>query len=63
MSEWYTKRCFGDLPEEAAQRWGEREALYFQGQRWSYRDLADEVDRAARALLALGVLPGEKVGL
>ena len=63
MSEWYTKRRFGDLPDEAAQRWGEREALYFQGQRWSYRDLADEVDRAARALLALGVAPGEKVGL
>ncbi|MEE8314607.1 MAG: AMP-binding protein [Myxococcota bacterium] len=63
MSDWYTKRCFGDLPEEAAQRWGEREALYFQGQRWSYRELADEVDRATRALLALGVAPGEKVGL
>ena len=55
MSDWYVKRRFGDLPAEAAGRWGEREALYFQGQRWSYRGLADEVDRAAKALLALGV--------
>jgi fatty-acyl-CoA synthase len=63
MSDWYVKRRFGDLPAEAARRWGEREALYFQGQRWSYGRLADEVDRAAKALLALGVAPGEKVSL
>ncbi len=63
MSDWYAKRRFGDLPAEAARRWGEREALYFQGGRWSYSALADEVDRAARALLALGVAPGEKVSL
>ena len=63
MADWYPKRRFGDLPHEAARRWGEREALFFQGQRWSFAQLASDVDRAAKALLALGVEPGEKVGL
>jgi fatty-acyl-CoA synthase len=63
MADWYVKRRFGDLPREAAARWGAREALLFQGRRWSFAQLADDVDRAAKALLALGVEPGEKVGL
>jgi fatty-acyl-CoA synthase len=63
MADWYVKRRFGDLPREAAARWGDREALFFQGRRWSFRQAAEEVDRAAKALLALGVEPGEHVGL
>ncbi|HKI98963.1 MAG TPA: AMP-binding protein [bacterium] len=63
MADWYVKRRFGDLPREAARRWGDREALFFQGRRWSFRQLADDVDRAAKGLLALGVEPGEHVGL
>ena len=63
MADWYVKRRFGDLPWDAARRWGEREALVFQGRRWSFAQLAAEVERAAGALLALGVAPGEPVGL
>ena len=63
MGEWFEKRTLGSLPAEAARRWGEREALYFAGQRWNYREFSAAVDRAAKGLLALGIEPGEKVAL
>jgi fatty-acyl-CoA synthase len=34
-----------------------------QGVRWTYRQLVDIADRAARALLALDVQPGDRVGI
>jgi fatty-acyl-CoA synthase len=63
MVEWYAKQRIGDLPERAARLWPEREALVFEGRRWTFRELALEVDLAAKALMALGVAPGEKVAL
>jgi fatty-acyl-CoA synthase len=44
---------------------GEREALVdvASGRRWSYRQLADEVDTVALGLLALGVERGDRVGI
>jgi acyl-CoA synthetase (AMP-forming)/AMP-acid ligase II len=56
----------GTIPavvERAAQRFGEREALVDDGRRWSFAALATEVDRAARALVASGVGPGDRVGI
>ncbi|MEO8448968.1 MAG: class I adenylate-forming enzyme family protein [Gemmatimonadota bacterium] len=38
-----------------------REAVVFEGSRWSYHELADRVDRCARALLACGVARGDRV--
>ena len=38
MPEWFEKKTFGSLPDEAAQRWGDREALYHEGQRWSFAE-------------------------
>jgi fatty-acyl-CoA synthase len=61
--DWFEKITLGALPGRAAARWGSREALCFRGQRWSFAELATEVDRVARGLLALGIGPGEKVGL
>src|SRR5437899_7027681 len=54
---------FGDLTDAAAARWGDREALVFRQRRYSFRQIAAEVDRVARGLIGAGVLPGEKVAI
>jgi fatty-acyl-CoA synthase len=61
--EWYRKRTLGGILDEAALRWGPREALVFGRRRWTYAELNAETDRVARALMALGVTPGENVAL
>jgi len=62
-TEWFPKLALGSLPQRAAERWGSREALCFEGQRHSYGELSAAVDRAARGLMTLGVQPGERVAL
>ncbi|TPG15170.1 AMP-binding protein [Pedococcus bigeumensis] len=46
-------------------RFGDRDALVdvAQGIRWTYAEFAAEVDRLARALLATGLVKGERVGI
>ncbi|MBX9608453.1 MAG: AMP-binding protein [Gammaproteobacteria bacterium] len=61
--DWYRKRTLSDVMDEAAARWGAREALVFGEQRWTYAQLNEEVNRAAKALIALGVQNGEHVAL
>jgi len=61
--EWYRKRTLGQLVDEAAARWGEREALCFEGRRWNWRDFRVETDAVAKGLMALGVEPGERVAV
>ncbi|MFI5399542.1 MAG: AMP-binding protein [SAR324 cluster bacterium] len=63
MTEWFPKRTLGCLPAEAAARFGEREALCCSGKRWSFRQFSEDVDAAARALLALGIRRGDNVSL
>jgi fatty-acyl-CoA synthase len=63
MGDWFPKQTIGSLPERAARRWGAREALAFQGRRWSFHEVSAGVDRLARGLIALGVTPSEKVAL
>ena len=46
--DWYTKRRFGDLADDAAQHFGDREALVFKGKRYSFAEQATEIDRAAK---------------
>lgn len=50
---------------EVCRRYGDRPAAVFLGRgvRWSYGELAAEVDRLAAGLLALGVYTGERVGI
>src|SRR5690242_18831038 len=49
----------------SAARFGHREALVDipSGSRWTYRQLDDEVDILARALLGLGVGKGDRIGI
>lgn len=61
--EWFARQRLGDLPAQAAARWGAREALLFGDRRWSFAEIEAGVDAAARGLLALGVEPGERVAL
>jgi fatty-acyl-CoA synthase len=60
---WFEKLTFGQLVDRAAERWPAREALCFEGRRWTFAQFRDEVDRAAKALIAAGVKPGERVCL
>jgi fatty-acyl-CoA synthase len=61
--DWFEKVTIGALPERAGKRWGAREAVSFQGRRWTFAEVAAGVDRVARGLIALGVQPGDKVAL
>jgi fatty-acyl-CoA synthase len=55
----------GDLFDQTAARYGDREALVsrHQHQRFTYADLQREVNRAARGPLALGLRKGERLGI
>ena len=55
----------GDSFDATAERFGERDALVdvTQGRRWTYAELRADVDRLARALLAVGVATGDRVGI
>ena len=63
MKEWYQKKSFSLLLNEAVERWGSREALFHEGKRWSFIDLETEIDAVARGFIALGIQPGDHVAL
>ena len=63
MTDWYPKRRFGDLPDEMARKFPNREALVFEDERYTFTELKAEIDRAAKALLSLGVERGDHVSL
>jgi len=55
----------GNYFDSVVERYPDAEALVVchQGVRWTYRELAHEVDRLATGLLALGIQPGDRVGI
>ncbi|MCO1578233.1 AMP-binding protein [Crossiella sp. SN42] len=55
----------GDNFDRAVERFGQRDALVERatGRRWTYRELADEVNSVALGLLGLGVAKGDRVGI
>jgi len=58
-------KTIGANLERAAARWPDREAVIVchQDVRWSYAALNGTVDRLAAGLLALGLEPGQRVGI
>ena len=58
MGDWFEKVSIGALVDRAAERFGDHEALCYEGKRWSFVDLKAETDRVAKGLLALGIQPG-----
>lgn len=63
MPEWYEKKTFGSLVNTMSERFGEREALVFKQERYSFNDVKTEVDRVSRGLMAQGIQPGDHVAL
>jgi fatty-acyl-CoA synthase len=55
----------GAFFDEAARRWAESDALIVGHQkiRWTYAELKEKVDEFASGLLALGLQPGDRVGI
>jgi fatty-acyl-CoA synthase len=58
-------RSVGDVLSDAAEKWPETEALVVRHQsiRWTYRELDRRVSEVARGLRALGLRPGDRVGI
>lgn len=59
------EQTIGDFFDDMAARQGDHEALVsvHENKRYSYRELQREVDRLASALLGLGLVPGDRVGI
>ena len=55
----------GNHFDDAARRWCDNEALVVrhQGVRWTYGELRERVDELATGLLAVGLTPGDRVGI
>ena len=63
MPDWFYKQTVGSLVNQAADRYGPREALMYEGRRWSFAEFRAATDRVARALIGLGIRPGDKVSV
>jgi fatty-acyl-CoA synthase len=58
-------QTIGDAFDQAVERWADKEAIVVRHQdiRWSYRQLGEAVDAFAAGLLALGLEPGDRIGI
>ncbi len=57
---WDQKTTVGLLPRRAAAQFGDRIALQYEQRHWTFSELDADIDRVAKALIALGVKPGDK---
>ena len=63
ISDWYPKRTLGSLLDDAAAKWGNREAITYKGDSWSFTDWKREADRLAKGLIAYSVKPADRVAV
>ena len=61
-SNWISVTSLGDLMDMQAERYGDKDAIVFPENRYTYRDIADYAQNISKVLLSLGVGPGDRVG-
>jgi long-chain acyl-CoA synthetase len=59
----YPERTLLDYLSESSRNWPDRPFLFFKGATITYRQLEEESDSLAAALVAIGVRPGDRVAL
>ena len=59
---WINVTSLGDLMDMQAEKYGDKDAIVFPDGRYSYQDIATYAQNISKALLALGVEPGDRVG-
>ena len=59
---WINVTSLGDLMDMQAEKYGDKDAIVFPEDRYSYQDIAMYAQNISKALLALGVEPGDRVG-
>ena len=59
---WINVTSLGDLMDLQAEKYGDKDAIVFPDGRYSYQDIAMYAQNISKALLALGVEPGDRVG-
>ena len=59
---WINVTSLGDLMDRQADRYEDKDAIVFPEGRYTYRDIATYAQHISKALLALGVRPGDRVG-
>ena len=63
MADWYLKKTLGSLPDLIAQKFGPREALVFNDERYTFDELAKKIDHTAKGLMALGIESDDHVAI
>ena len=59
---WINVTSLGDLMDMQAEKYGDKDAIVFPDGRYSYQDIGNYAQNISKALLALGVEPGDRVG-
>ena len=59
---WINVTSLGDLMDMQAEKYGNKDAVVFPEDRYTYQDIADYAQNISKVLLALGVKPGDRVG-
>ncbi|MGB1532860.1 MAG: class I adenylate-forming enzyme family protein [Acidimicrobiales bacterium] len=59
---WINVTSLGDLMDMQAEKYGDKDAIVFPEDRYSYQDIANYAQNISKVLLALGVRPGDRVG-
>jgi fatty-acyl-CoA synthase len=58
-------KCVGQVLDDAAEKWGDRDAMVVRHQslRYSYAQLKNQVEDLAKGLIGLGISKGDRVGI